>query len=307
MDCCDREHFRKRQKQLEMERARIPEEYKDSPDITERQLYANGPQVKMPTFQAPGCGNPFDDSDEVSPYVKFERSCPEESLIGEYDLIFYYTEAFYESCWRNRATKGCLKFEMDGDGKIHGSLSVNREMRSDMPYHMGDEVKIDADFKVSNIDEIICVDEVDVACVSIHRVAKRHAVKYMPEGDGLPQREPLRRRRQRRGKKFTYTQEEEEEEENESSNFLQDYYNSIQFETPEEAEEIVKQYNQPPLWMTKHLKLPSCLASLVQEFVGKYKPPPVLLFEKGDLFVEFNWFEHIIESYSSTFVARPRH
>lgn len=303
-NCCDREFYNKERKQLEMERARIPDEYKDSPDITKRQLYANGPQVKMPTFQPPGSGYPLDDdSDKVSPNVEFERSCPEESLIGEYDLIFYYAIGVFDPLSsKNRATKGWLKFEMDGDGKIHGSLSVNKELRSDMPYHMGDEVKIGPDFMVSNIDEIICVDELDDVRVDVDRVAERHAVKYMPEGDGLPESEPpfAWRRRRRRGKKYA------QEEDPESTNFLKDYFDSIQFETPEEAEELLNRHNEPPLWMANHLKLPSCLARLIQEFVGKYKPPPALIFEKGDIFVEFHWFEHIVEGYSSTFVARPR-
>lgn len=307
ISCCEREQremeeIMRARIQAENERRRA--EYEQKERIRKQQIDANGPQIKMPTFQVPGCGGgPFDDSEYVCPYIEFENSSqlPVESLIGEYDLIFYYTKEFDELCWRNRATKGCLKFEMDDQGKLHGSLSVNKELRSDMPYHMGDEVRIGPDFMVSNIEEIITLDDVSDVSVSIERVAKRHAVKYMPEGDGLPKMKPQKRKR---GKKYIpYTTDDEDDQ----PNFLRDYYDSIQFETTEEAQIILDRYNQAPLWMTNHLKLPSSLLLLIQEFVGRYKPIPVLFFEKGDLFVEIQWFEHICEGYSSTFVARPRH
>jgi len=62
--------------------------------------------------------------------------------------------------------------------------------------------------------------------------------------------------------------------------------------------------------MTNHLELPSSLLSFIQEFVGTYKPVPVLIFEKGDLFVEFVWKpdHHIMVSgFPTPFVARPCH
>jgi hypothetical protein len=60
--------------------------------------------------------------------------------------------------------------------------------------------------------------------------------------------------------------------------------------------------------MTNHLELPSSLLSFIQEFVGTHKPVPVLIFEKGDLFVEFVWNpDHHGQWFSNTFVARPCH
>jgi hypothetical protein len=29
---------------------------------------------------------------------------------------------------------------------------------------------------------------------------------------------------------------------------------------------------------------------MIQEFVGRYKPVPVLFFEKGDILLEFEWY-----------------
>jgi hypothetical protein len=295
--CCDKE----RQEALELEQARFRAEYERD---FRWQVYLNGPQIKMPTFQVPGCKSPFD-SDKRCPSVKFESYCLEESLVGKYDLIFYYTQERDESSSMNRATKGFLELEVDEDyGKLYGFLSVNRAVRSEMPFHLSCEVRICPDPEtgdpiVSNIEEIISVDKLcDEVHIDIKRVTERLAVKYKPEGNcGLPKSKQT------------------------ESNFLRKYYNSIQFETPEEAEEILDRYNQeartPLLWMTNHLKLPYCLLSLVQEYAGTYKPLPILIFEKGDIFVEFEWRAewsalhddvHYGNWYStSTFVARPRH
>jgi len=202
--CCDKEL----QERLERYRAMAQAEHDQKQRLCRKQLDANGPQIKMPTFQNPDSGSPFNNFQDESSHVQFESSpivSPTESLIGEYDLIFYYTKDD-ESCWLNRATMGSLRFEMYGDGKIHGSLSVNRAVRDDMYFHIGEEVRIGPNFTVSNIEDIINFDELCDVHVIIKRVAKRHAIKYMPEADGPGEDLPSHWR---------------------------NYFDSIQFETPE--------------------------------------------------------------------------
>ena len=127
------------------------------------------------------------------------------------------------------------------------------------------------------MDELgnICEDEVSG---TIQRVAKRRAVRYMPEGQH-------------------------------AIDYQRQYAQSIQFENETEAQSIMDNFvcrNEPLLWLSNHMQYPDQVSALVRGFATS-KPPPVFFFEEDDLWLTFDWHPcHYGDDFGTTLVARRR-
>jgi hypothetical protein len=123
--------------------------------------------------------------------------------------------------------------------------------------------------------ENICADE---AFGNIQRVAKRQAVRYMPEGRN-------------------------------TIDYQRQYAQSIQFENETEAQSILDSYacgNEPLLWLSNHMQFPEQVSPLIRGF-ATCKPLPIFFFEEDDLWLKFDWDpSHIVDDFGTTLVARRR-
>jgi hypothetical protein len=253
---------------------------------------ANGPQIEMPTFEVPGFGTLWGPDED---YEYADYKCPEmafhqspttlESLVGSYDLVFYNTQGGGEDHHNNRLTKGSLDFTIDeATGELTGSIAIDKSVKNDMFQHRHDS-KITCQngergylsFQVTNMDELenICEDEVSG---TIQRVAKRRAVRYMPEGQ--------------------YT-----------IDYQREYGQSIQFENETEAQSILDRFtcgNEQLLWLSNHMQVPEQVSALVRGFASS-KPLPIFFFEEDDLWLTFEWHVcHRGDDFGTTLVARRR-
>jgi hypothetical protein len=179
---CSKKAQQERQK-VERERAQAERE-REQLDQQERSriaaleeiawIAANGPQIKMPTFEAPGLGTRFgeENDDYTSPEMVFHQSPTTfDSLVGSYDLIFYYTYGSADNTHANRVTKGLLAFTMDeATGKLTGSVAIDKSVKNAIWSHHYDW-KITCEsgasssllsFEVTNTDQLenFCVDEI---------------------------------------------------------------------------------------------------------------------------------------------------
>jgi hypothetical protein len=276
---------RERQEALRVEREAERLERDRIAALKERALLeANGPQIEMPTFEVPGFGTLWEDEDDYTcPAMVFNQSpATLESLVGSYDLIFYYSYGDGEEYHQNRVTKGSLDFAMDeATGALMGSVAIDKSVKNDIWSHHYD-CKITCEsgsshFQVTNMDELenICADEVSG---TIERVAKRRAVRYMPEGlDAI--------------------------------DYQREYAQSIQFENETEAQSILDNYaceNEPLLWLSNHMQFPEQVSPLVRGF-ATCKPLPIFFFEEDDLWLKFDWDpSHHGDDFGTTLVARRR-
>jgi hypothetical protein len=179
-ECSDREDKKAQQERQKAERERQEALQKEREverlerdriaGLKERAfLEANGPQIKMPTFEVPGFGTLWGkDDDYTCPGMVFHQSPPTlESLVGSYDLIFYYSYGGGEENHQNRVTKGSLDFVMDeATGELTGSVAIDKSVKNAIWSHRYDS-KItcesgSSDFQVTNMDELenLSLDEV---------------------------------------------------------------------------------------------------------------------------------------------------
>jgi hypothetical protein len=256
-------------------------------------LAANGPQMKMPTFEVPGMGTLWGERDGYEcPALVFHSSTTalESLLVGSYDLVFYCTHGDDDSSVQNRVTKGTLEFtqcvqddEATGPGKITGTIAVDKSVKNSMYMHRFDskitcESSSSCSFQVSNMDELENIAFEHDVTGTIQRVAKRQAVRYMPEGE-------------------------------DALDHQREYAQSIQFENATQAQSILDSYpcgNEPLLWLTNHMKFPVEVSRLVGGFATR-KPPPIFFFEEDDLWLTFEWHEgHHGDGFGTNLVARRR-
>jgi hypothetical protein len=176
-----------------------------------------------------------------------------------------------------------LDFTIDKDtGELTGSVAIDKSVKNAIwNHHYDSKITCESgssDFEVTNMDELenkSCEDEV---FGTIQRVAKRRAVRYMPEAHN-----PCDHQRE--------------------------YAQSIQFENETEAQSILDSYacgNQPLLWLSNHMQLPEQVSSLVRGF-ATCKPLPIFFFEEDDLWLKFEWYEsHHGDDFGTYLVARRR-
>ena len=102
-----------------------------------------GPQQqKMPSFEIPGerplfwidDQNTWDDCHAATPSFQFKDDLPKlESLVGTYDLVFYYTLHDVDD-GQSRATKGSLEFTFNQDGTLKGLVSMDNSVKNEIRY-----------------------------------------------------------------------------------------------------------------------------------------------------------------------------
>jgi hypothetical protein len=219
----------------QLERDKLRAQQQQMADLKEQEwLEGNGPQIQMPTFEVPGDGTSWA-SDEETPEVTFKNMPTLASLVGSYDLIFYYNAGDEEGIPKNRATKGSLDFTIDATGELHGIVALHKSVKNaswDHRYDAKITCKSDEEqeqdkavgaFEVTNIEELenLCYEDVQG---TIQRVATRQAVRYMPEC-----------------------------EDDDVEDYQLDYGESIQFGNAQEAQLILDKYHQEPfLWLCSH-------------------------------------------------------
>jgi hypothetical protein len=140
MECSNKDQ-QERQK-AEREREAVEQEKQEAErekqqkiaDLKEQAFLAsNGPQLKMPTFEVPGFGTLCAEAaDYTCPGMAFHQSPTSlESLVGSYDLIFYYTYGGVNDNPANRVTKGSLDFTMDeATGEVTGSVAIDKSVKN---------------------------------------------------------------------------------------------------------------------------------------------------------------------------------
>jgi hypothetical protein len=270
----------------QLERDKLRAQQQQMADLKEQEwLEGNGPQIQMPTFEVPGDGTSWA-SDEETPEVTFKNMPTLASLVGSYDLIFYYNAGDEEGIPKNRATKGSLDFTIDATGELHGIVALHKSVKNaswDHRYDAKITCKSDEEqeqdkavgaFEVTNIEELenLCYEDVQG---TIQRVATRQAVRYMPEC-----------------------------EDDDVEDYQLDYGESIQFGNAQEAQLILDKYHQEPfLWLCSHKNLANEVSSLIRRFASK-KPPPIFFFEEDDLFLTFKWDDSCRDAYKTVLVAR---
>ena len=96
----------------------------------------------------------------------------------------------------------------------------------------------------------------------------------------------------------------------------QKYARSIQFDTVEEAQALLDEYQKGKeiTWITKliedktdnSINVPADISKLIGCFATS-KPPPVLIFEEGDLFINFVWDPgHRSDDFETNIVVRGK-
>jgi hypothetical protein len=273
---------------LELERENARKKYQMEVLKEQKWMEDNGTQIKMSTFEVPGAQTPWDPDDLLgySPEVTYKGIPTLASLVGSYDLIFYYCAGGEED--ENRATKGSLDFTIDATGELHGIVALHNSVKNDVWHHHYDakitckQSKWISAFELTNMEELenLCYDN-DVEG-TIRRVATRQAVRYMPEssdGDDI-------------------------------KDYERDYGKSIQSGNSQEAQLILDKYLQcnaeePFTWLCNHKNLPVGLSSLIRGFATS-KPQPIFFFEEDDLFLTFDWSTCQHEGYKTVLVARRR-
>jgi hypothetical protein len=248
---------------------------------------ANGPQIEMPTFEVPGFGTLWGPSDEYEcPAMVFHQSPTNiEALVGSYDFVFYSTQGSGEEHHMNRVTKGSLDFTMDeATGKLTGSIAMDKSVKNDMfQHHCDSKIACESSsfgslsFQITNMAELKNIYEDEVSG-TIQRVAKRRAVRYMPEGQ-------------------------------DAIDYQREHAQSIQFENETEAQSILDNFecrNEPLLWLSNHMQYPEQVSALVRGFASS-RPPPIFFFEEDDLWLTFDWCPcHHGGDFGTTLVARRR-
>lgn len=286
----------------------------------------NCPQIIMPTYLPPGQypiweamsdeedededeeGDEEDD-DDMEPSLELEYKEGDElpslaSLVGTYDLIFYYS-LHSEPDWKyNRATKGTLTLEKhqgkdvnDDPLSLKGLVVVDDSVKKDLePHYVDWEFKVTKktinndrfDLDITNPAEDFWVPWQEIAlqdakeseegngCIpgTIKVLRSRHALRFMPEKQALengsisPDRLKLEIK----------------------------YAKSIKFENDQEAEKILAECEKGQRYQSleKKMNLPE------QEL----KPPPVLFLEENDLHLMFDWNSEETGGLETHFIAR---
>jgi hypothetical protein len=144
MKCSEREGKKAQQERQKAEREKREVE-REKREVERRELFriadlkeqalsaTNGPQIEMPTFEVPSFGTLWgEDDDYTCPAMVFHHSPTTfESLVGSYDLIFYYTHGDGDEIRANRVTKGSLDFTMDeATRELTGSVAIDKSVKN---------------------------------------------------------------------------------------------------------------------------------------------------------------------------------
>jgi hypothetical protein len=182
----------------------------------------------------------------------------------------------------------------EATGKVTGSIAVDKSVKNDIYLHLYD-LKITCEsgsassFQVTNTDVLENI-RADKLSGTIQRVAKRQAVRYMPEGEDYAEGEDY------------------DEGEDVAITYRQEYRQSIQFENETEAQSILDSYpcgKEPLLCLSNHMQFPVEVSRLVTGFATS-KPSPIFFFEEDDLFLTFEWDPSYHHSFATVLVARRR-